>query len=242
MKLNKPTRKIIAFAVLTMGVSTASNAAVINTFTNITDFTNAAGALILEDFNSSTQQRFTLNTAYQFNGFTVTALPHQGGGTGPGAGISDTTRSDIDGTARLVWGRETFGPNNGGWGPQIVFTFDAPTYAFGFDWRNTDPTDSYKLVVLGEDLGAGNTEVPWPRPRSLPGSPSQASGFFGLVSDTAFTTITLQQVARGGVLNDMSMDNVRLTQTSSSVPEPASLALLGLGLAGLGFARRRRIH
>jgi len=36
------------------------------------------------------------------------------------------------------------------------------------------------------------------------------------------------------------LDNVAVEQTGGVVPEPASLALIGLGLAGLGAVRRKR--
>lgn len=70
---------------------------------------------------------------------------------------------------------------------------------------------------------------------------SQSLDFNGFIADTGehFTGFRLASV--GGSGSAPVIDNVTLGQTGQiTVPEPTSIALLGLGMAGLAFTRRRK--
>jgi hypothetical protein len=70
---------------------------------------------------------------------------------------------------------------------------------------------------------------------------SSASGFIGLVNTGNFYGgIAVNAVFASGVGNDRYfIDDFRINQPGS-VPEPASLVLVGLALAAAGSVRRRR--
>jgi hypothetical protein len=59
-------------------------------------------------------------------------------------------------------------------------------------------------------------------------------GFLGVTSSEAITSI--QWTTTLGRTINTGIDNVR---QGTAVPEPTTLLLLSLGLAGLGFARKR---
>jgi hypothetical protein len=76
-----------------------------------------------------------------------------------------------------------------------------------------------------------------------PGASSGGTGafdksFFGSVYDLGAGMYTITLSTAGHLLDGLKVDDVTITTTA--VPEPGSLAIMGLGLAGLGFMRKRK--
>lgn len=218
-----------------------SNSAVITQYTDRTAFTAALGGLatIEESFDAQSLNLFTSAFSLDLGDFIVSSNDVAGDDIGVVDGVPTQNLSQNE----SVNGSRFFGIEGSAGGPSFNIAFDNQRFVFGFDWLDGDSTDSYAMSVLGQTF-----ENP-PFGRNTVGR-----GFFGIISDTAFTEVDFFQTAAGGYIGGFGVDNLTTSRIDivsctqdptqpnctdpNAIPVPAPIALMGLGLFGIGVSRK----
>ena len=207
------------------GVTLPANA--IDFFSDRTTFENSLGGATTfnEDFNSTPTQTFTAPFSQNLGDLTI-------GSTDPGGttvGIFDDDYGqggtpNIDGTN--FFGLR--GPNTTN--SNFTLTFATPRTAVGFDFDDSDFTDAFEINLDGQTLSQSPFET-------FPQANTPVNGFFGVIADSPFTEVEITQVASGGFVAGVGVDNV---VSAEPIPFEAEGTM---GLVALGsylYYRKKR--
>lgn len=115
--------------------------------------------------------------------------------------------------------------------PLVINFTGAAVTAIGANFYNTNVFDNFLSVAITVALSDGTTQSFTPT--------SATNSYRGFTTDVAITSMTIRNTSANSYVG---LDNLTVGRAlaPAAVPEPASLAIVGLGLAGLGVMRRRR--
>lgn len=200
-------------AIFTVSAFATNASAALIAFTDRADWEAAvSGNFLSEDFSSTSSGDY-MTSAIDVGDFTVSMTGSSFGTSWhniSSIGAGGSALNSVDGSQQLNVATGSTG------GTTLEFDFDI--YAFGADFAYVSDSRTTSFLIDGVQL-----DIPY-----------LDSEFFGFVSDTAFSANFLTLTSGGA--DGFGMDNLVY---AASVPEPGTLALLGLGLAGIGFSRKK---
>ncbi len=189
----------------------SSLADMVNSQAAASDFLSVAGALNVFDFESPVPSNLTITGGSTVSGSSCGAL------------------CGFNTTAGGAFHRELFGGS-------VTFSFAAPVDAFGF-YVNGLQTNLVSQQTIEYVDGSSATQI-----IDFPSAIDGGGAFVGFIDfGQLISSVTFNAT------NDiLGFDDLRFGRSENNpgnpvnVPEPGSIALLGLGLLGLGFARKRK--
>ena len=161
----------------------------------------------------SFESDFAVTPTIAFAGFTVSET----GGVNALAQLRNFPGA-VDGA--ITDGTGAIGYDDNGSSIGSFFSFTSLVNAIGLDIA----TSQASIITIG---GSVSDTI-----SLAAGTPS----FWGVIDMAGITSLTFN-FSRSPIVG---FDAVSFGQTNASVPEPATLALMGLGLAGLGFSLKRK--